>query len=120
MKPYIGYRLEVLNRTWSVYFLTKKQFHKLYGTGALAMTETDDREIFLRRDELSQETTIHELFHAYIQEYSAHTLELTTDQMEELCCDIACKHAQELIDKSKELLNAFKIIIGRPKKACIS
>lgn len=112
----MGYRLKILTRTWSVYFMTKKQYHKKYGPGTLAMTETDDREIYFRRDKFASETIRHELFHAYLQEYSTHTLDLTCDQMEELCCDVASKHAEDLISKSKELIHALKILKVRSRR----
>ena len=111
----LAYRVTIITRPWTVQFLPKGQFVKKYGENTLAVTETDERLIILRIDKMSLETTAHELTHAYVEEFSAPTMELTTDQMEELCCDILAKHSTKIMEQASYILHAYKVLRGRKR-----
>jgi hypothetical protein len=109
----LAYKLDIMSRTWVVKFLTKAQFIKKYSDTTLAIAECDEREIYLRLDKLNEENVSHELTHAYVHEHSAPTMDLTADQMEELCCDIVAKYATKIIEQSSQIIHAYKVLRGR-------
>lgn len=88
---------QVCGKSWRVYYCSTRYFNKRYGKGTLAIAECDDKEIFFRAKQLSYETAVHELMHAYFWESGMRSLDLKTHQLEELCCEIVSKHAREII-----------------------
>jgi phage gp36-like protein len=111
--PSLCYRIDIIGHTWTIFFLTKSQFIKKYENHCLGVTEPDERAIFLRIDKLSLETIIHELMHGYLSEHNAHTMQLSPDQMEELCCDITAKYAAKLVEQGEQIIHAYKVLRGR-------
>ena len=112
----LAYKLDIMSRTWIAQFLTKSQFVKKFGDTTLAATECDEKVIFLRLDKLTFENIAHELVHAYVDEHSAPTMDLTTDQMEELCADIVAKYAIKIVEQAQQTLHAYKVLRGRRVK----
>jgi hypothetical protein len=113
MKKRLGYKLNILNRTWTVYYLTKAIFVKKYSDNTLATTECDDREIYLRLDKLKIETVAHEIMHAYFEEHSLPTMDLSPDQVEELACDIVAKYGLIIHQQANQVIHAYKVLRGR-------
>jgi hypothetical protein len=111
-KP-LGYKLDILGHTWIVYYLTAKVFIKKYSDTSLAIAECDDREIYLRADKITPDTVAHEIAHAYFQEHSAPVMDLSTDQVEELACDIISKYGRRINDQADQAVHAYKVLKGR-------
>ena len=59
------------------------------------------------------ETTIHELFHAYVWEVCVPSADLTADQMEEVAADILAKYGKRIWKQADEIDLAYRILKGR-------
>lgn len=98
---------QVCGKTWTAYMCPTRWFNKKYSKDTIAITVCDDKEIFFRLKNTSHETIIHELMHAYFWESGMRSMNLNTEQLEELCCEIVSKHAK-LITATAELVFLYK------------
>lgn len=98
--------LEVLicGKRWTAYLCSSRYINKKHDKATMAITVLDDKEIFFRIRQLSKETIIHELFHAYVWELGARSMDLDVDQMEELCAEMFSKHAEVMLATSGVVL----------------
>lgn len=113
---YLCYRVDILGHTWVVNFLTNKQMEKAYGPRIHAVTDEDDRQIYVRKMSIQADVLLHELMHAWIHEHSATVMGLELHQFEELCCDIVAKYAAKMIEQANQIVHAYKVLRGRRVK----
>ena len=70
-----------------------------------AITECNDRKIFIRKSSLNIITLTHELVHAFQWELSFYELDLTKDQMEEWYCELIAKHGEQIFKDSRRIFD---------------
>lgn len=116
-KSELSYTIDVLTNTWKVIYLPKKKYIDLCGNHSCASADVDEREIYVRIDmvrkiKIAKETVAHELGHAYFYESGSVVMDITSEQMEELCCDIIAKYAVIIHDQAGSIVNAYKTMRG--------
>lgn len=111
--PYRACKLSILGHTWTVHFMPEGQFRKKYGTDCLGVTETGEKEIYLRIKQLKREIVIHELAHAYLEELCTTPSPLEVEQLEEIYCDMVGKYGDRLIRQAEVIILAYQILTGK-------
>ena len=124
MKPkYLAMRLPVLDKTWIVYYCSKRYFDKKHKeefdgsqpSGTLAFMVADDKRVFFRANKLSRETIIHELVHCYLWELCLWSLrhkesEAPIEEVEEAFCDMMAKYGKTLLGQADKIIDAYAIL----------
>ena len=81
--------IQVKGTNWEVVVLTRAMFNKAYpdSTNAEALTDPNEKSIFIVKDHLNFETALHEVIHAF--RFECHTTSMTEespeDREEHLC-----------------------------------
>lgn len=84
---------QVCGKDWVAFFCSTRFMNKRYGKDTLAVSECDAKQLYFRTKNLSYETAVHEIYHAYIWELGARSMKLDVDQMEELGAEMFSKYA---------------------------
>lgn len=96
--------IKILTAKWQVKFLPDKTFPK----HTVALTHPDDREIHLRRSKTTLQDVVHELTHAYLDECGfGDSIELTSDQKEEVFCEVNAKHGFVLLCQASDIYRSY-------------
>jgi len=90
-------KFAVCGKEWTAHCLAPSTFSRRHGKKTVAITLCDDKAIYFRIGETSKETVIHEIFHAFLSEHGASSMDLTAVQMEELCAEMFSKHAELIL-----------------------
>lgn len=98
----------VLGKRWRVYGLDGFDYDRRFGTDSVGMCVTEERRIYFRLPDLNAETIRHELTHAYFEEMSVSALSLSTEQVEELGCELVGKHGPTIVEVSELLFAGFR------------
>lgn len=91
--------LSIKGRDWSFNLLADKTFDKLHNTEGeshTAMTLINQYRVDFRKSDWCLEDIIHELGHVLKSMSETHTTDLSSDQTEELMCQIIAKNYAEI------------------------
>lgn len=97
-----------MNKPWLMVVQTEKQYNKAHGEDSVAITDGEDRLIFISPRARSCETVTHELVHAYLYEMCTHSADLNKDAMEEIFAELMARRGEELITLAKDLMAEIK------------
>jgi hypothetical protein len=111
--PYLAHRTNILGHSWTVYYCTEGFFKKKYGKECLGVTETDDKQIYLRVKKLKSEVVIHELVHAYMEELCTTPAGLAPEQVEEVAADLFGKYGAKILRQSQQIIDAYHVLRER-------
>lgn len=92
---------------WKIHALTNSTYVRNHGNDSNAITYYKDREIYFNLSSLAPEYVRHEILHAYIASSNVNSSGLTTDQMEELCCELYGEHGPEMDVLTDKILSFY-------------
>lgn len=112
MKKTLTLKFKLLNRTWCLKLYTKKQYRKKIGKDSVAVCKGWKRTICLSPAGFRMETLYHELWHAYLSEFTG-GLALGIEDLEEVMCEVLAKRGQEFITLGRNLRREIRRQTGR-------
>jgi hypothetical protein len=89
-------KLVIRGKPWAIVLLSPTTFKKRHGN-CLAITFSDPKVIYFKRDSLNVSTVRHELFHAYMAESYLGSANLKANQVEEIAAEILAYCLPEFI-----------------------
>lgn len=99
------FKLQIKGLDWTVHGMTNQQYTRSHGKDSAAITYLQDREMFFNLSHFNTEFVRHELGHAYVASSGTTSSSLTTDQIEELMCEIIGEHGLEIVQQADRIVN---------------
>lgn len=90
---------------WEFHLQTSRSYVRDHGKDSGAITYLGDKDVYFNQDQLTPGVVRHEMLHVFVASSGINSASLTTDQMEELCCELYENHGPEmdlLVDKILE------------------
>lgn len=108
MRP-LTVHFRIIGKSWRIRALDQELYDKKKArAGSVAITYFHKRRIDLSPVGCDRESIIHELTHAYLSEICIHSAELTTDNLEEIFCELLAKRGREILDLADSLVSKMK------------
>ena len=101
------FEIIVKGKVWTVRILTDQQYNKLCSEDSDATTMFEKRELFFRKKRLLPGTIRHELLHAFISESHIESSNLSSEQIEELCCSLVDYCWNDIVQLVEEIFIKF-------------
>jgi hypothetical protein len=96
-------RIPVVGKTWTVKFMSRKQFEKKYPE-CRAITVIHRKQLVFCIEDCVREDIAHELTHAYMDELCVgDPVRLKKKQMEEHFAELISKHGETLIQQTQDI-----------------
>lgn len=102
-----GLKIDIKGIEWTIYAEKNATYTRKHGSDSEAITYTKDRIIYFNLNHFNPNPITHEIFHAYIASCGTNSSSLTTDQMEELACEIVAEHICDIQVIVKKILEYF-------------
>lgn len=101
----IKMKIKVGDTNWEVILQYKTQFEEQHGQDCVALTDKTSKEMFFCKDNVTLDTIIHELFHAYMELTLTSSAGLSGPQVEEVAAELVSKYGFILLKQAKQLYN---------------
>lgn len=95
-------KVKILGKTWTIKVLTDKKFNTLHTENIEACAMAEKREIHFRKG-FTEQTTTHEIAHAYFSGLCVDSANLEQGQLEDVACDLLANYGEEAIKLSKQI-----------------
>lgn len=89
--------IDIMEKKWRISRYSKSYFRRKVGAGTAGLCSFPDRQIYLSAEFFDIETVLHEVMHAYMFECHSSGTQLTTEQVEELACEIVGERVTDVI-----------------------
>ena len=102
--------LDIKGRTWSFHLLTDKRFDRLHnedGAARAGVTMPNQYEVHFRKSDWCLKDIRHELGHVLYEMSGTGTADPTSEQVEEIMCEIIAEYAPEIILWSDRIAEKF-------------
>lgn len=93
---------------WNIKVLEDDAFERKFGEMLSGVTQTDKKQIHISVSGFNIQTLVHEIAHCYYYYSCTEAANLTTDQIEEIWCEIIAIHGQKIIKDSKKIFKILK------------
>jgi len=101
--------IKIKGDTWKCSVYDDEEFLHKFGDGMAAFCQVDSKQIIFNEDDLTLQTVIHEVAHAYISYlHLIDSAELKVDQIEEIYCEMFAHDGPDILKISKRLFKSLK------------
>lgn len=101
-------KLNIRGRKWTIKVLPSKEFIKTHGKSTGAITRFKFRDIIFDKTELTIQTIIHELIHAYMSEsHLQSATRLKVIDYEEIVCETLSEYIYEILRQAEYINSKF-------------
>jgi len=101
------FKVSIMGDDWTMY-LVDDDDAVIAGEDSGAETDPETKEIYFRRGEVTIQTILHELWHAYFSYTHTNTAGLDENQMEEVSAELFAYNAIKILDQAN---NVYKQLI---------
>lgn len=102
------FEVDIFETKWTVYLLSEEKYIADWSDSDAAHTIPSTHEIYFNEGELSRDTVVHELVHAFYAELCTSSASLTGDQVEEVMADLFGKHGDKILRLGRKLFKELK------------
>jgi len=92
---------------WVIYLIDDDD-EVLSDTDTDAEVEFDKKEIYFKRDKITLNIVLHELFHVYVGYCYLDDADLNMLQTEEVLCSLFADKGEAIVNKAKDIYNKLK------------
>lgn len=92
---------------WTFRIMSKRAFVKEHGYGFRAVVMEDTRQVDFCKPDFSKGVLSHELMHVYVATCNIGDSTLDTIAIEEVCCKIAERHLDEMVELRNDIYREF-------------
>lgn len=100
-------KINIRGKDWTIELHTEEDFNDKH-EGCTAITETTDRIINFHNGDLTLQTIIHELIHAYHAAGYTNSADLTLDQQEEIFAELFSEFGIQIIKDARKMRKILK------------
>lgn len=90
------YTFQIKGKDWTVKMLSSTTFKRLHTGSVEGVTLPSERELHFDKNYFSHAVFFHECLHALVAESNTGSSSLTSDQTEELCCELLYDYHAEM------------------------
>lgn len=101
--------VSIKGEDWLIRLRTHKSYIKDHGDDSAGITLYYKRIIDINKSGYTFDVILHELFHAFIRECNAESSDLSTLQMEELCCSLVGNNIFDLLSVAFKIQTHFQL-----------
>jgi hypothetical protein len=98
----------VLGQKWQIYLVDEDDYIRRFGDTDAAHANPSEQTIYFNEGELSRDTVVHELCHAFYSELCVGSASVTPEQVEEIFCDMFGKHGDRILRLGRRLYKEFR------------
>ena len=102
------FTIQIKGASWRIRQLTPRKFKKEHDQNWAAVTLPDSKEIHFNGDNFLPCHIRHELLHAFVSESNTESMNMTPDDMEELCCSLVGEFSIDIIKIADQIISQLK------------